>query len=50
MVLIENVLVVLFLFCGVTNVYVEMLICVGDSVYSHESGSPFNFALPMWLL
>lgn len=34
MVLIENVLAVLFFFCG-THLFVEMLICVGDWVYCH---------------
>ena len=33
-----------------TRLYVEMLVCVWDSVYGRESVSPLDFAAPMWLL
>lgn len=50
LVLNENVLAVLFLFCGMSNLYVEMHICEDDLVCCRKSGSPFDFVLPMWLL
>lgn len=39
-----------FIFCGMTQLYVLMLICVDDSVPRHENGSPLAFAKSMWLL
>ena len=33
-----------------TNLYEEMHICKGDLACCHKSGSPFDFAMPMWLL
>ena len=50
MVLIENELAVLLVFCGMTSLYVDIFISVGDLVYRRKGGSTLDFALLMWLL